>query len=146
MINSATPVIDVIAKLKRFTDSYSVCLLLVHHTRKQQADDKFEMISGTTGLLGSADGVWLLQKEKRTSNNATMDIIGRDQQDQRLYLSKDMERLTWQLEKAETELWKDPPDPTLEAVSAVVTEESPEWMGSPTELVEKLGLDIKPTL
>jgi len=135
---------DVITKLKRFTDSYGVCLLLVHHTRKQQADDKFEMISGTTGLLGSADGVWLLQKEKRTSNNATMDIIGRDQQDQRLYLTKDMERLTWQLEKAETELWKDPPDPTLEAVAAVVTEESPEWSGSPTELVEKLGLDIKP--
>lgn len=135
---------DVITKLKRFTDSYGVCLLLVHHTRKQQADDKFEMISGTTGLLGSADGVWLLQKEKRTSNNATMDIIGRDQQDQRLYLTKDMERLTWQLEKAETELWKDPPDPTLEAVSAVVTEESPEWSGSPTELVSKLGLDMKP--
>ena len=137
---------DVIAKLKRFTDSYGVCLLLVHHTRKQQSNDKFEMISGTTGLLGSADGVWLLQKEKRTSNNATMDIIGRDQQDQRLYLTKDMERLTWQLEKAETELWKELPDPILDAVAALVTEESREWLGSPTELVGILGLDIKPNM
>ncbi len=135
---------DVITKLKRFTDSYGICLLLVHHTRKQQSDDKFDMISGTNGLLGAADGIWMLQKEKRTSNDATMEISGRDQQEQRLYLTRDMERLTWRLEKAETELWKEPPDPTLEAVSTIVTENSPEWIGSPTELVSRLGLDMKP--
>jgi hypothetical protein len=95
-------------------------------------------------LLGAADGAFLLQKEKRTSNNATLDISGRDQQDQRLYLIRDTDRLTWNLEKAETELWKDPPDPTLEAVAALVNKESPEWMGSPTELVKKLELNIKP--
>jgi hypothetical protein len=29
------------------------------------------MISGTNGLLGAADGAFLLQKEKRTSDAAT---------------------------------------------------------------------------
>ena len=135
---------QIITRLKQFSDSYGICLLLVHNTRKQQADDKFDMISGTNGLLGAADGAWLLQKEKRTSNNATLDISGRDQQDQRLSLTRDMERLIWQLEKAETELWKEPPDPVLDAVAVVVTTEKPEWIGSPTELVERLGLDIKP--
>lgn len=135
---------EIITRLKRFADSYRICLLLVHHTRKQQADDKFDMISGTNGLLGAADGAFLLQKEKRTSNSAILDISGRDQQEQRLYLTRDTERLIWQLEKAETELWKEPPDPILEAVAALVTDQQPMWSGTPTELVETLALDMKP--
>ena len=43
---------EVVGKLKRLADACGVCLLLVHHTRKQQADDKFDMISGTNGLMG----------------------------------------------------------------------------------------------
>ena len=77
---------EVVGTLKRLADDCGICLLLVHHTRKQQADDKFDMISGTNGLLGAADGAFLLQKERRTDNAATLDISGRDQQDQRLYL------------------------------------------------------------
>lgn len=134
---------ELVGKLKQFADSNHLCLLLVHHTRKQQADDKFDMISGTNGLLGAADGAFLLQKEKRTDNRATLDISGRDQQDQRLYLTKDIDRLIWQLEKAETEPWKEPPDPILDAVASLLTDEKPSWRGTPTELVEVLGLDIK---
>ena len=74
---------EVITKLKRFADISGVCLLVVHHTRKQQADDKFDMISGTNGLLGAADGAFLLQKERRTDSAAKLDISGRDLQDQR---------------------------------------------------------------
>ena len=44
---------EVITKLKAFADEHNICLLLVHHTRKQQAEDKFDMISGTNGLLGA---------------------------------------------------------------------------------------------
>lgn len=102
------------------------------------------MISGTNGLLGAADGAFLLQKEKRTSDAATLDISGRDQQDQRLHLRRDADRLIWQLEKAETELWHAPPDPLLEAVATLVTQERPAWSGTATELVELLGMDMKP--
>lgn len=135
---------EIITRLKRFADETGICLLLVHHTRKQQANDQFDMISGTNGLLGAADGAFLLQKKKRTSNEATLDISGRDQPDQRLYLKRDPETLAWILEKAETELWREPPDPILEAVASVVTEVQPVWNGSPTELVDQLGLDMKP--
>jgi hypothetical protein len=137
---------EIIGRLKRLADNNHLCLLLVHHTRKQQAEDKFDMISGTNGLLGAADGAFLLQKEKRTSNSATLDISGRDQQDQRLYLTKDLDRLIWQLEKAETEPWKEPPDPMLDAVAALATTENPQWSGTPTELVAQLGLEIKPNI
>lgn len=135
---------EVITKLKRFADTSRVCLLLVHHTRKQQADDRFDKISGTNGLMGAADGAFLLQKERRTDSAATLDISGRDLQDQRLYLKKDEERLVWELERRETELHKEPPDPVLEAVAALVTAERPEWNGTATDLAAALGLDIQP--
>ena len=59
---------EIITRLKKFSDSSGICLLLVHHTRKQNADDKFDMISGTNGLLGAADGGFILRKEKRTTS------------------------------------------------------------------------------
>lgn len=51
---------EIVGKMKQFADQHGICLLLVHHTRKQQAGDRFEMISGTTGLLGCADGAFLI--------------------------------------------------------------------------------------
>ena len=99
---------EIVGKFKQFADKHNICLLLVHHTRKQPAGDKFEMISGTTGLLGCADGAFLLQKENRTDLSATLDIVGRDQADQRLYLTRDQEHLCWNLDHAEAELWKAP--------------------------------------
>lgn len=121
---------DIVGRMKQFADKNGVCLLLVHHTRKQQAGDKFEMISGTTGLLGCADGAFLLQKEKRTDLNATLEIVGRDQPDQKLHLTRDAEKLTWQLDHAETELWKKPPDPLMSKLAAVIAGDTPVWSGS----------------
>lgn len=134
---------QIMTRLKSFADTYGLCLLLVHHTRKQTADDKFDMISGTSGLLGAADGAFLLQKEKRTANSATLEISGRDQQDQKLYLVRNPETLLWELEKAETELWKLSPEPLLEKVATFISADNAEWCGSPTELVEVLSVDMK---
>ena len=130
---------EIIGKLKQFADKHSICVLTVHHTRKQPAGDTFEMISGTTGLLGCADGSLLMQKKKRTALEATIDAVGRDQQDQLLYLSKDPNTQIWNLDRTETELHREPPDPTLEAVARLVTSEQPEWTGSPSELAEALN-------
>ena len=47
-------------KLKEIADKYNICLLVVHHTRKQQAEDSFEMISGSNGLFGAADGATVM--------------------------------------------------------------------------------------
>ena len=135
---------EAVGKLKRLADDCGICLLLVHHTRKQQAGDKFDMISGTNGLLGAADGAFLLQKEKRTDGSAILDVAGRDQQEQRLYLTKDRDRLVWELERTETELWIEPPDPVLEAIAALVTTDKPTWSGTATELVTALDVDLKP--
>lgn len=137
---------EIINQLKQFSDSWGICLLLVHHTRKQKSSDNFDMISGTNGLLGCADGAFMLYKETRTSNKATLEISGRDQQDQKIHLIRDEEKLCWNFEKAETELWKEPPEPLLECIANLVTEENPTWQGTATELIEKLGLDMNPNV
>ena len=135
---------EIISRLKRFADNNKICMILVHHTRKQKSDDSFDMISGTNGLLGAADGAFVLQKEKRTANAATLEISGRDQQDQKLYLNRNPDNLIWELERTETELWKEPPEPLLQVISQKFSESSPAWQGSPTELVSWLGVDMKP--
>lgn len=135
---------ECVGNLKKFADQKEICLLIVHHTRKQQASDKFDMISGTTGILGCADGAFILQKEKRTDSTATLDIVGRDQCDQKLYLVRNQEKLFWELDHAETELWKAPPDPIVLKISEFITNENPKWSGTASELVEILKLDIPP--
>lgn len=61
---------DTLARLKEFSDTYGVTVLVVHHTRKEGAEDVFNMISGTNGLMGAADGALLLHKDKRTASDA----------------------------------------------------------------------------
>ncbi len=133
---------QIVGKLKQFSDRKGLCLLVVHHTRKQPSGDKFEMISGTTGLLGCADGAFILQKEKRTDSAATLDVVGRDQPDQRIHLVRDEVRLTWDFDHAEREPLKEPPDPLLEKLSELVTADRPVWRGTATELVDALSSEL----
>ena len=135
---------QIMARLKSFADAHCLCMLLVHHTRKQNADDKFDMISGTSGLLGAADGAFLLQKEKRTGNAATMEVSGRDQQDQKLYLVRNTETLLWDLQRAETELWKEPPEPLLDEIAELILKENSYWEGSATELASLVKVEVQP--
>ena len=109
-----------------------------------ESSDSFDMISGTNGLLGAADGAFVMQKEKRTDNKAVLEVAGRDQQDQKLWLNFNRERCVWELIKTETELWKEPEDPVLEKIKELVTETTPEWAGTATELVEVLQVEMQP--
>lgn len=135
---------QIMSKLKQISVSNNLCLLLVHHTRKQKADDIFDMISGTTGLYGGADGAFVLYKDKRTSSEAMLDVSGRDQQDQRFTLNKNPETLLWELVSVEAELYKEPPEPILEKIAEIITAENPSWQGTSTEFANLLGVDIQP--
>ena len=134
---------EIIGKLKMFADKHGICLLLVHHTRKQPASDKFEMISGTTGLLGCADGAFLLQKERGIAMNATLDVVGRDQPEQKIFLIRDREHLNWTLDHIEAESTEQPPDPILEKVNTFLKDS---WTGTPTDLVQLLEIELKPNV
>ena len=135
---------QIIGQLKQLADRFQLCMLVVHHTRKSPANDEFDRISGTTGIYGCADGAFVLSKERRTDSAATLSISGRDQPDQCLHLVRDEETLQWNFDHADTELYKEPPDPLLEKVAALVTVERPTWQGSATELISATGCEIQP--
>ena len=129
---------DIVSRLKACADRYRICLLVVHHTRKMEASDSMDMISGSTGLLGAADGAFTLIKDKRTENTALLEVVGRDQQDQKLHLNFNRSSTTWEFIKAETELWKPPRDEVIEALSGILLPSKPIWSGTATELLELL--------
>ena len=127
---------DNMTPLKEFSDKTGVAIIVVHHTRKMAADDVCETISGTNGLLGAVDGALILYKKKRTSSEATLDIIGRDQQEQELTLERDLETCVWKKVKAETDLFVPKVDEVLELISHFITKENPSWEGTSSELIE----------
>jgi len=68
---------DDIAEIKRIADHCHCTILVVHHTRKAAADDYMDLVSGTTGITGTADTIWILRRP-RGSNEANLDMTGRD--------------------------------------------------------------------
>ena len=69
-------------------------------------------------------------------------MVGRDQQDQILYLKKDADTQIWNLEKVENELHREPPDHVLETVSRLLSAEQPVWAGSPSELADAVHIGM----
>ena len=67
-----------IGKLREALEGNTVTLLLVHHTRKMYDPDPLNTLSGSTGLVGAVDGVWVLEKEKRTEGKGKLTIANRD--------------------------------------------------------------------
>lgn len=48
------------------------------------------------------------------------------------------------MESAETELWVEEPDPLLEEVAKVVSEDKPKWEGSVTALAKQIQYSASP--
>lgn len=126
-----------ITNLKAFSDAHNLAILVVHHTRKMEASDSFDMISGTNGLLGAADGAFVLQKKKRTDPAATLQVVGRDQPDQELMLEFSQKCCVWQLTKAARPLMSREPEEIIRKVAAFMTDRVV-WTGTASELLEAM--------
>src|SRR5215216_2618736 len=76
---------------------YGVAMLVVHHLRKLEAGDPFDMISGSTGLTGGVDGALVLKRD-RGKQDATLAIDGRDvEEPTELALRWDPDIASWSL-------------------------------------------------
>ena len=69
----------------------------IHHLRKLHDDDPMNMISGSTGLSGAADSTFVLQKNSRLANIASLHCTGRDIPDRTLKLEFGEEDHVWKL-------------------------------------------------
>jgi hypothetical protein len=84
-----------IAMFKTLADSYGVAVLLVHHTRKAEAEDFVDAISGTAGL-GAADAVLVLRRA-RGKVDAVLHVTGRDLEEATRALTFARALGTWEL-------------------------------------------------
>jgi len=81
--------------LREITNKHKLTLLLIHHTRKMYDPDPLNTLSGSTGLIGSVDGVFVLEKDKRTSNKAKLTIANRDTEGYCFKLEFDPDKCKW---------------------------------------------------
>ena len=132
-----------ISALKALADKYNVCILLIHHLRKQAADDPFQQIAGSNGLMGASDTSWVMQR-KRMSQTASILVTGRDMDNKTLRLHE--ENFVWMLDEEESTeqivakavpgyIWK-----VADYIDSVGT-----WQGTATELLVAANIsDVKP--
>jgi hypothetical protein len=80
--------------LQKIAAARHVAILVVHHVRKAAADDPVDRISGSSGLPAACDGIWVLERQRRT-NEATLFVTHREAESQELALLWDQDLLNW---------------------------------------------------
>lgn len=127
-----------ISLLKDFADRHSLAVIVVHHIRKQKDSDVFNMVSRTTGLTGSADSTFVLEKENRASDTARLYVTGRDTPYQEFVLR--FRDCSWELveRKTQEQLAKEAiPNVLFRVVDFMQDKEG--WSGTATELIAAMG-------
>ena len=135
---------DDINSLKQIADKHSLAIMLVHHLRKTGDADPLNMISGTTGITGGADTSFVLQKDKRTENNAKLVCTGRDIEGRELFLEFNKESFVWELLHPIEMEQLIIPDEIILLCDFVKSFGS--FAGTATELAETLKLECRPAV
>ena len=82
--------------LKNIADEHGIAILLIHHLRKENDNDPFNRISGTTGIQGAADSNFILSEDVRGSGQAKLYCVGRDIEYRELSLKRNEENV-WEV-------------------------------------------------
>lgn len=123
--------------LKEYADEHSIAILLLHHTRKSEADTEYDRISGTTGITGVADTMMVLV---RKGEDAKLLIKGREFEEQEIPLTfngGNWERIDGATlaERAYTAL----PDSVKKTISLIATYGY--WTGTCKDLLDALNIE-----
>jgi hypothetical protein len=84
------------SSFKDLSDRWGAPFLVLHHTRKQSAEDYLDTVNGTHGLAGAADAVLALTRS-RGSADATLKVTGRDVQEAEYALNFAADIGAWQI-------------------------------------------------
>ena len=129
--------------LKQLADRHHIAILLIHHLRKLHDDDPMNMISGSTGLSGAADSTFVLQKNSRLANIASLHCTGRDIPDRTLKLEFGEEDHGWKLledSKTCSSAYKFSTLQLVHLFSALLSAD-PTYTGTPSALSAKIDPD-----
>ena len=81
-----------LATLHRLASERGLAVLVLHHTRKMEAEDPIDTISGTLGLAGCADTALIIA---RTAQGTTFYVRGRDVEEAEHAISFDKHSCRW---------------------------------------------------
>lgn len=141
--------------VKAYMDKKGVSVLFVHHNRKMKdEDDPFNMISGTNGIMGAADTIWAIIKGKRTDNEATLHITGRDVEQSDTVITFDKSTWKWkpvgavELIAAQRDKQTYDENPIVKTIKELLKKHG-EWKGTATDLINAgqqiFGIKVSPT-
>jgi hypothetical protein len=124
--------------LQALAAKYGIAIVVIHHTRKAEAEDPFDCLSGSTGLTGTADTTLVLG---RNGQGTTLYGRGRDIEEIESALSFDRTTGSWTLLGAAAEVRRsDERTVILDALR-----DSPEPM-SPKDIMLAAGLENRNAL
>ena len=121
--------------LKKIADVHGIAILLIHHLRKEKADDVFSRISGTTAISGAVDSSFTLVEEHRGSGRARLSCIGRDIEYRELELQRNGENV-WELVSDSSQ--HESPEKHISNLLSEFMRSRTEFTGTPTELSEQI--------
>ena len=105
-----------------------------------------DMISGTTGIMGCADGAMVLERPMRRVPKGSISMTGRDFQDAKISLTQNLETMCWEFVGYTDEIPEEQVDPVLSAIAALM-EQQETWEGTAEELcVQMQALNPRLTL
>ena len=81
-----------VGEWKALADEFNVALIFVHHTRKAEAVDPFDTVSGTLGITGAADAIIILHS---SSQGRSLLGRGRDVEEFALGVEFQSENCSW---------------------------------------------------
>lgn len=136
-----------VAKLKKFADFNKVCILAIHHLRKQKDSDPFNQIAGSTGITGAADTMIVLSKIDNGNGEVMMSVTGRDVDYMETVIKFNKETFKWEVasQASDYEDYKKQLDyknnPIVKTLNAFLSEEPYKSEGlrlTASELLERI--------
>lgn len=141
---------DDLTFLKEIANENHIAILLVHHLRKQRDDDPLNMLSGSTGLSGAVDTVFVLNRPKRTDNLATLYCSGRDIETIEIPLEFSEKSFIWSKHNGEEATVKMLDEVVVAVDNYFSSAVEKSFKGTATELAELIkesgGTDITPPI
>lgn len=129
--------------LKRIADNHSICIQLIHHTRKMKdPSDVFNELSGSVGVMGALDCAFVITKDNRYAAEGTLHITGRDMDSIQLKIKFDKKIFQWEClgtaEDVENQrlFFEYDQSPITETIRKLVKSGSGHWEGSASDIKE----------
>jgi hypothetical protein len=123
--------------LRKIISGYNLSMLIITHNHKSDEKDPVNKVYGSAGLTGAVDGIFVLEKNKRNSDKASLTIANRDTEGFQFELLFDRSICRWQLVG---EICENPnEEDRLYELLSLLLDVSPVWTGTATQLCKELS-------